>query len=683
MKPGALNTEDVMKKHVYGLFTLLLLLSFVSIAGAAAQPWQVVVDKIEAGNAEAAGRAKLVEQLIREDRATLQAVLKNYRRQIAETENRLQPLMREYEHLEKLEKAQQAALAKEREEIENIQGTVFGFAKQSTDLFEISSLGEELKQQRAAVEAIATRKTFPGMSEIKTLVTLFRKYREQATDIRTYEGTFVGSDGRPAKGKIMRIGGLTAIYTQNGEQGYLVPTDNGHELSAVAGSIPGRVRASIGDFIEGRRNSLPLDISGGAAFLKLTKDKSLFDTLKSGGLLVWPILAVGLLALLLAAEKGVFLFRIRSNSDRIMDDISRMVENDEIDNCTDYCRNNSRYPTCQIMASGLRHIGQTQQVLENALHEALLQQIPRFERFLPTLAMLAGISPLLGLLGTVTGMISTFQVINLFGTGDPRMMSGGISEALITTQLGLVVAIPILFTHHFFERKVDIILTDMEEKAPPSWCRCSKTVMSKVRKRAMNGSLYRQTCDFFLNGGAVMPPLLIISLIMWFLILFKSHQFLTARREECTADDGWEALKKQRADGSVWQRRMLDNFRVLQGKGGTVEFSHLSRMQNKQESDIDRYIASILVLAGSAPLLGLLGTVSGMITTFDVISMFGTGNARAMASGISEALISTQAGLVVAIPGLVLGSLLSRRADNLKERLRAFSIGLVLCSRKE
>lgn len=453
-----------MKKPMYGWLTLLLLLAFVSGAGAAPASWQTVVDRIEADNARALSRAQLVERLIREDRATLQAVLKDYRRRVAETESRLQPLVREYEQLDKLEKAHQAELEKEREEIENIQGTVFGFARQSADLFENSPLGTELKEARAAVEAIAAGKKFPGMAEIETLVGLFRQYREQSSGIRAYQGDFVGSDGRPAQGRIMRLGGLTAVFERDGEQGYLVPTDNGRELSAVAGSIPGRVRSAIGDFIAARSDTLPFDISGGAAFLKMTSDKSLLDTLKSGGLLVWPILAIGVLALLLAAEKGLFLFRIRSNSDRIMQDISRMVENDEIDDCVAYCRDNRRYPTCQIMAGGLRHIGQSRQVLENALHEALLQQIPRFERFLPTLAMLAGISPLLGLLGTVTGMISTFQVINLFGTGDPRMMSGGISEALITTQLGLVVAIPILFVHHLFERKVDIILTDMEEK---------------------------------------------------------------------------------------------------------------------------------------------------------------------------------------------------------------------------
>jgi biopolymer transport protein ExbB len=78
--------------------------------------------------------------------------------------------------------------------------------------------------------------------------------------------------------------------------------------------------------------------------------------------------------------------------------------------------------------------------------------------------VLAAVAPLLGLLGTVTGMINTFQTITLYGTGDPRMMSGGISEALITTQLGLAVAVPIMILHHILERRVDALMGDMEEK---------------------------------------------------------------------------------------------------------------------------------------------------------------------------------------------------------------------------
>ncbi|MEZ4601035.1 MAG: MotA/TolQ/ExbB proton channel family protein [Syntrophotaleaceae bacterium] len=453
-----------MKIPAYFLCTLFLLLAPVANSPAATADWRDVVRDLESANARAADRARQVEELVRQDRSTLEAVLKNYREQAADAESRLKPLTAEYERLKETEEKLRADLAKEREEIENIQGTVFGFARQSGELFEDSLLGADLAAERAAVDEMVARKKFPGLAEIETVVRLFTRYREASAEVRSGEGTFIGGDGRPNQGRVARIGALAAVYSADGEQGYLVPTNNGRELSAVAGTVPGWVESRIRHFIAEGRGPLPLDLSGGGAFLKMTNGKSLTETFKAGGSLVWPILGIGVLALLLSVERGLFFLRVRSNSDRIIDDVAGMVEKDSINECVAYCRANGKSPLCQVLASGLRHLGQSQQVLENALHEALLQQIPRFERFLPTLAMFAGIAPLLGLLGTVTGMIGTFQVINLFGTGDPRMMSGGISEALITTQLGLVVAIPILFVHHLFERKVDLILTDMEEK---------------------------------------------------------------------------------------------------------------------------------------------------------------------------------------------------------------------------
>ncbi len=86
---------------------------------------------------------------------------------------------------------------------------------------------------------------------------------------------------------------------------------------------------------------------------------------------------------------------------------------------------------------------------------------------------------------------------------------------------------------------------------------------------------------------------------------------------------------------------------------------------------------TILVLASLAPLMGLLGTVSGMLTTFDVIALFGTGNARALAAGVSEALITTQSGLVVALPGLFMGNFIRRRVDRLKGRLERYCFSLI------
>jgi biopolymer transport protein ExbB len=115
--------------------------------------------------------------------------------------------------------------------------------------------------------------------------------------------------------------------------------------------------------------------------------------------------------------------------------------------------------------AGFGAVDQSRESLENILQEAILKELPRLERFLPALNVMAAVSPLIGLLGTVTGMIGTFHVITLYGTGDPRLMSGGISEALVTTMLGLGVAIPVMLFHAFLRRRIEHIVGDMEEKA--------------------------------------------------------------------------------------------------------------------------------------------------------------------------------------------------------------------------
>ena len=129
------------------------------------------------------------------------------------------------------------------------------------------------------------------------------------------------------------------------------------------------------------------------------------------------------------------------------------------------CRALGRKPVPRVLLAGIQVKDMGREHMESALQEAILGEIPRLERFLSTLGILAAIAPLLGLLGTVTGMINTFHTITLYGTGDPRMMSGGISEALITTMLGLAVAIPVMLCHTVLSRAVENTIGQMEEKA--------------------------------------------------------------------------------------------------------------------------------------------------------------------------------------------------------------------------
>ena len=180
---------------------------------------------------------------------------------------------------------------------------------------------------------------------------------------------------------------------------------------------------------------------------------------------VWPILGIGLLALLIAIERTLYLNRVHANTDRLMGRVNQLAGAGDWAGCENVLAPEEGKPVCNVLRAGLGAVNEKRETLESVLQEAILKELPRLERFLPALNIMGAVAPLMGLLGTVTGMIETFQAITLYGAGDPRMMSGGISEALITTMLGLAVAIPIMLVHTFLRRRLEHIVGDMEEKA--------------------------------------------------------------------------------------------------------------------------------------------------------------------------------------------------------------------------
>ena len=168
-----------------------------------------------------------------------------------------------------------------------------------------------------------------------------------------------------------------------------------------------------------------------------------------------------------------------------------------------------------------------------------------------------------------------------------------------------------------------------------------------------------------------MIPLILTSLWMWALIIERVLYFRRIDREDVNLKQAVEMLKgKPLPDGSNGLGiRVLRGFLKERTGNRKLDQSILDLCAMRERPGLKGYVSVIVVLAAVAPLFGLLGTVTGMMTTFDVISVFGTGNAKAMAGGISEALITTQSGLLVAIPGLFISAFLLRRADSLESRL--------------
>jgi biopolymer transport protein ExbB len=314
-------------------------------------------------------------------------------------------------------------------------------------------------------EAIAGQSQFPGMNEINKMNETLRRRLHDGGIVRVTKGEIVDRAGKTVEADILVLGNFTAAYRLGEEVGFLNYSPNARKLFALSRLPSSSDAKNLRGYMAGKEEAVVIDVSRGAALSQLVHTPTFLQQCQSGGPLVWPILAIFIIAVLLILERLYFLFNKRCHGDGLTSRIAVLAAGHDWQACKEECNRLVGKPLSRVLAAGLEccHLGR--EMMENALQEAILREIPPMERFLSTLAMLAAIAPLLGLLGTVTGMIDTFFVITQHGTGDPRLMSDGISVALVTTMLGLSVAIPIMLVHTLLSRAVDNRIAEMEEKA--------------------------------------------------------------------------------------------------------------------------------------------------------------------------------------------------------------------------
>lgn len=398
-----------------------------------------------------------------EEKADLQKKIALLESRLAEEEAALAVLTARFGELRGVEAEVRDELAEAYTHIGNIEANIRPAAKETADLLE-SSLVSPLKPSRFdLISPLLDPERMPGFEEFRNLVHVLFDEMEATGRIEVAEGPYIDLSGQSVGGPVLRVGGLASFFRRGEKIGFLRPLDDGRKQLALPVHPSWGMKRALNRYFDGQGDALPLDLSDGAAFEHLGAGRDFRDWLGAGGFLVWPIIVLGAVAVVLILERLVFLGRLRSNTDAVFDRITRLAGQGEWEACRKLCRD-GKAPACRVMAAGLDHRQGTPEALDNAVQESIMKQMPALERYLPTLSVLAAIAPLLGLLGTVTGMIDTFQVITVFGSGDPRLMAGGISEALITTQLGLAVALPIMMIHHYLERRVDRIVDDMEEK---------------------------------------------------------------------------------------------------------------------------------------------------------------------------------------------------------------------------
>ena len=185
------------------------------------------------------------------------------------------------------------------------------------------------------------------------------------------------------------------------------------------------------------------------------------EVFEKGGVLMYPIFISSLVAVTIFFERMFYLKGIKTKTKRFVLRLNNLIKKGSINLAISACRK-SPTPISQIMLAGLMKYGQSRKEIKEAIEDSANQEIPLLEKHLSTLATIGNITPLLGLLGTVFGMIKAFNVIAVMGVGKPEALAGGISEALLTTAFGLSIAIPTIVIYNYLSNRVDKIIREME-----------------------------------------------------------------------------------------------------------------------------------------------------------------------------------------------------------------------------
>lgn len=310
-----------------------------------------------------------------------------------------------------------------------------------------------LEKQDFGVKLEERRKRADGSGddlvlEIQNRLALLHMAAERLTNVsggQLIEGSAVGAGNVVKEGRFAHLGPLGYFASNDGEvTGFTSFAAEGVDFPAIAPVKEGG--ETISDFVKTGSAVVPMDASMGKAIQIARAEKTVEEYLRGGGIVGYGILGLGLLAMLIALFKVIEINRFpipgRKKINLILDDLlSHQTEEANLK------AKQFKGLGGEMVEAGVTYFYDKRRILEDALLEKLGMIQPKLERFLPFLALVAAAAPMMGLLGTVLGIMKTFAMMSTAGSGDSKAFSAGISEALITTAMGLIVAIPVIIVH--------------------------------------------------------------------------------------------------------------------------------------------------------------------------------------------------------------------------------------------
>lgn len=408
-------------------FPLLITLSLCSQLALANEEWQQ--------------QERAREQQAQQDLASVSTELHSARARLAEAQRLSKELAGQFASNEK----QLVELNTRWEQASGDMNEIFAVTRQGASdavkLLGDSSVQGQYPDRLTALKAMAQDKQVPDRAALALLpATLLQEIRESGRVVQ-FDGKVLNAQGTASEQALTRVGSFALFDSE----GFLQPSGEG--LIPVLG-LPAGLLSELIAYQGKEGEALPLDPSHGVLLEMQAQAPTFWQQVQQGG-------QVGAIIVLLAAiGLGIAAVRLWTLS-RELTLVRRQLKSGE------YHADNA---LGRVLTVADKHPELSMETLELRLDEAILQETPRMERGIGMVKVIAAIAPMLGLLGTVTGMIGTFQAITQFGTGDPKIMAGGISMALITTVQGLVAAIPLILAHSLLQSRFTELSNVLEQQ---------------------------------------------------------------------------------------------------------------------------------------------------------------------------------------------------------------------------
>jgi len=276
-----------------------------------------------------------------------------------------------------------------------------------------------------------------------------------------FDGTAVDASGLVREGTFVLAGPIALFRAKDGSMVGTAGQRLGSLEPALTGFENPELVKTAGDFVASGAGAMPVDPTNGNAHKIAATEETLAEHIVKGGPVMWPIFILGGAAMLVGLYKWITMLAVRMPGEQRVRAVLRAVGGGD-HAAAARLASEIKGPAGAMLVAGTQAIGQPRDAIEESMYETVQRTQHRLQGLLPFVAISASAAPLLGLLGTVTGIMNTFSMITIYGTGDVKALSSGISEALITTEYGLIVAIPSLLLHAFLSSKARKIVNSLE-----------------------------------------------------------------------------------------------------------------------------------------------------------------------------------------------------------------------------